>query len=259
MLDVLAPGNWPMFVLVSARVAGLAVTAPLWSVRAVPRSVKGAFAVTVTLVLLPIAPRFGGAVELLAMPGVIAVELLIGVTIGLAAGLFLYSVQVAAEVVSTQMGLSLAGTLAPTLSGTTPGMGELKSMMALAMYVTLGGHLVLMRGLGESLHAIPPGTPVAWTSGTGALLGFAGQLFALAVRVAAPVMVALLLTNIALAVLGKAVPQLNVLMLAFPITIGVGLIAFGAALPFLGSLMTEWIDGLPHSVESLLGAFVHGR
>ena len=254
MLDVLDPLTWPTFVLVSARVAGLAVTAPLWALRSVPRSVKGAFAVVLTIALLPLAPPLQGDVEILVVPIALAAELLIGVAIGLSAGVLLYAVQVAAEVISTQMGLSIAGTLAPTMSGSTPGMGELKTMMALAMYVTLGGHLVLLQGLGASLHAIRPGSGIALTTGAPALVDLVGSLFGTAVRVAAPIMVALLLTNVALAVLGKAVPQLNVLMLAFPITIGLGLIVFGASIPVLGSVLASWIDGLPYVVDRLIGA-----
>ena len=70
-----------------------------------------------------------------------------------------------------------------------------------------------------------------------------------------PTPVALVITNLALGILGKAVPQLNVLMLAFPITIGLGLLMFGAALPFLGSLFSEWVEAIPLALDTVIDGF----
>ncbi len=255
LLDVLAPINWPTFAILSARVAGLVLSAPLWSGRFVPKTIRLAFAVLLTLLLLPVAPTGAAPEGVVLMPLLMAGELLLGVAIGVTASMFVHAVRVGAAIVSVQMGLSLGGALAPTIGGGSPGIGELKNMMALVIYVTLGGHLALMAGLGMSLELIPPGSPVDITAGASALVSLAGGLFATAVRVAAPIMVALLLTNISLAILGKAVPQLNVLMLAFPITIGVGLVVFGAALPYYHTLIVQWVEGIPGSVLNMIDAF----
>lgn len=255
ILDILAPQNWPGFVMLSARVSGLLLVAPVWSMRAIPRAVRGAFAVVLTVTLLPTVPEAAVPEELLALPIAMGSELLFGVAIGLAAGLFVYAVQVAAEVIAVQMGLSIASILAPTLTGAPPGMAELQNLMALAVYMTLGGHLLLLVGLSSSLHTIRLGVSVDVVTGGSVLVAMVGGLFSAAVRIAAPVMVALVLTNMALGITGKAVPQLNVLMLAFPITIGVGLLVFGAALPFLASLFVEWVENIPIMIESLTAAF----
>lgn len=253
--DVVAPQNWPAFVMLSARVSGLLLVAPVWSMRAIPRAVRGAFAVVLTVTLLPTVPESAVPEELLALPIAIGSEMLFGVAIGLAAGLLVYAVQVAAEVISVQMGLSIASILAPTATGAPPGMAELQNLMALAVYVTLGGHLLLLVGLSSSLHTIRLGVSVDLVTGGSVLVAMVGGLFSAAVRVAAPVMVALVLTNIALGITGKAVPQLNVLMLAFPITIGLGLLVFGASLPFFASLLVEWVESIPLMIETLTAAF----
>lgn len=253
--DIVAPQNWPAFVMLSARVSGLLLVAPVWSMRAIPRAVRGAFGVVLTVTLLPTVPGSAVPEELLALPIAIASELLFGVAIGLAAGLFVYAAHVAAEVIAVQMGLSIASILGPTLTGASPGMAELQNLMALAVYVTVGGHLMLLMGLSSSLHSIRLGVSVDLVTGGSVLVAMVGGLFSAAVRVAAPVMVALVLTNIALGITGKAVPQLNVLMLAFPITIGVGLLVFGASLPFLGSLLVESVESIPRIMETLTAAF----
>jgi flagellar biosynthetic protein FliR len=254
-LDALAPINWPTFAILSARVAGLVLSAPIWSGRVVPKTVRLAFAVLLTLLLLPAVPPVVVPEGVVLLPLLMASELLLGVAMGVAASMFVHAVQVGAAIVSVQMGLSLGGALAPTLGSGAPGIGEFKNMMALVIYVTLGGHLSLIAGLGSSLDLIQPGSPIDFVTGSLALVSLAGGLFATAVRVAAPIMVALLLTNIALAILGKAVPQLNVLMLAFPITIGVGLVVFGAALPYFQALIVQWVEGVPGSVGDMIEAF----
>ncbi|HRX19697.1 MAG TPA: flagellar biosynthetic protein FliR, partial [Gemmatimonadales bacterium] len=93
------------------------------------------------------------------------------------------------------------------------------------------------------------------------LLALGGTVFSVAVRVAAPVMVALLVTNLALAVLNRAVPQLNTMMVAVPITVGVGLIGLGATLALVGGEVTRWVSGLDDALAGLLVALqpVGGR
>jgi flagellar biosynthetic protein FliR len=135
------------------------------------------------------------------------------------------------------------------------GVGELKNLLAVCLYVTLGGHLTLLSGVAESFRAIPPGGAIDLDAGGRAVGALAGTLFSVAVHAAAPIMVALLLTNVGLAILSRAVPQLNAMAVAFPITIGLGLLMVGAALPFTGAFIGQWAGGLPGSVDRMIDAF----
>ena len=132
-LDALAPEYWPTFALVSARVAGVVIVAPVWSMRGVPRTIRGAFAILLTVALLPTVSPATLPEHLLGLPILLGSELILGVVIGLSAALFVYAAQVAAEVIAVQMGLSIAGILAPTASGSPPGIAELQHLMALAV------------------------------------------------------------------------------------------------------------------------------
>jgi len=140
--------------------------------------------------------------------------------------------------------------------GATSGVGEIKNLLALAIYVTLGGHLVLLAGVARSLDAIPPGGTIDAVRGGTAIVALAGTIFDVAVRAAAPVIAALLLANFALAILSRAVPQLQAMAIAFPITIGLGFLVMGAALPFTGAFVGEWVGTLPGTVARTVGAFV---
>ncbi|NOT09591.1 MAG: flagellar biosynthetic protein FliR [Gemmatimonadales bacterium] len=252
LVDALQPAHWPTIALVSARAVGLIMVAPLWSFAAIPPLLRGAIAMLLTLAVLPsvaTVPDSGALV--VALPA----ELLLGVALGLTAAVFLHGVTIAAEVLSLQMGLSLGAALAPGSDLGAPGIGELTMLMSLAIYVTVGGHLALAEAFAQSLVAIPAGSALHVAGGGQAAVALAGTAFDVGVRAAAPAMVALLVTNIALALMSRAVPQLNAMMVAIPVTIGVGLLAIGTALPTLAGWMAGWATSLGSAADQMTRAF----
>ena len=256
---LLEPGRWPVFVLITARLGGLMLTAPLWSMTAMPGSVRAAVTLVLAAVLLPLAPATPLPDALVELPLPVAYELLVGLAIGLTAAVVVQGATLAGEVVSLQTGLSLGAALAPVPEMPASGLGQLYGLLALLLYACLDGHLMLLRGLADSLRALPPGAPLALAAGGRELAGIAGALFATALGAAAPVMVTLLLANAALAVLSRAVPQLNAMMVSMPLAIGVGLVVLGFTLPMVAAAMARGVVGLPDEVARALGAFAPGR
>lgn len=255
-LAVLEPTHWPLLALVSARVVGLLLVAPVWSLRPVPVRLRGAAAVVFSAGLLPVAlrvtPAAGPAAPLLAL----ATELLLGLTIGMAAGVFLAGLAVAAEVVGLQMGLSLGAAFGGMTEMGAPGIGQIYQQFALGIFVVLGGPVLLLSGLADSLLLIPPGTAVDVPGGSRAIVAMAGDVFRVAMQVVGPVMVALLVTNLALAVLNRAVPQLNTMMVAVPVTVAVGLVAIGATLPLAAGIVSHWARGTADEAVRVIRPFV---
>jgi flagellar biosynthetic protein FliR len=251
--QVLAPGRWPAFVLVSARLSGLMITGPLWSMTNLPGRARAAITVLLSIVLLPSVPATKLPDELLALPLPFALEMVVGIVIGLTAAILVQGVAMAGEIISLQMGLSLAPQLAPIPDLQVSVVGLILSNLVVLLYVGIGGHLMLLRGLADSLQTLPPGLPMDLTGGRDAALAV-GAVFRCALSAAAPVMVTLLLAEISVALLSRAVPQINAMMISFPIAIGVGLIMTGAALPFLATGIEGWMHRLPGSVTTLLGA-----
>lgn len=246
------PGRWPVFALVSARVSGLMLMAPLWSMPGLPKMVRAGIVVLLTLLLMPLVASVRVPEAALALPLPLAGELMVGLLIGLTAAVIVYGVTLAGEVISLQMGLSLGHALAPTPEAEVSSVGQLQSVLGLLIYASVGGHLMLIRGLADSLSVLPPGVLPSFEAvgRSGALLF--GTLFSTALRAAAPVMVALLLANVAIAILGRAVPQLNAMMVSFPITIGLGLLVLGLALPSIGGAVVGWIEGLPRDLAGVV-------
>jgi flagellar biosynthesis protein FliR len=256
LLHLVGVQDWPAFVLVSARLSGLFLAAPLWSMAGVPRTIRGAAAVLLTLVLIPrVTPVAPLPDDMLAMAAVLGAETLMGIAIGLTGALVMQGVTVAGEVASLQMGLSLGQALGSMPEGVTVGVGQLQGYFAMTIYLTLGGHLTLYQGLAASFGSVPAGRAVLGLAGGREIVDLASTVFSAGIRTAAPIMISLLLTNLALAILGRAVPQLNVMILAFPVTIAVGLIALGASLPFLATYLGRTVNDLPALVGQTIGAF----
>lgn len=256
LLQLIGIQDWPTFVLISARVSGLFFAAPLWSMTELPRSVRGALAVLLSVILLPVVARPAPLPDdMLVMAMILAGETLLGIAIGLTGALLMHGIVLAGEVASMQMGLSLGQALGSLPEGATVGVGQLKGYFAMLIYLSVGGHLMLYQGLAESFTRVAPGEAWAGMAGGEAVVGMAGMIFTTALQAAAPIIVALILTNVALGIIGKAVPQLNVMMLAFPVTISVGLIALGASLPFMATFFTARVEGLPAMVTQTVDAF----
>jgi flagellar biosynthetic protein FliR len=253
----LAPEKWPTFALLTGRVGGLMLTAPAWSGTTLPRMVRTAVTVVLALVLLPMAPTAPMPDHVLDLPLPMAGEIAIGLVIGLAAAVLVQAMGVAGEVMSMQMGLSIAPSLAPVPELQVVGIGPITSLLATLIYLALGGHLMLLRALAASLHTLPPGGGIVFTGGGPVALALAGQLFSCAASAAAPVMVALLLANVSLAILSRAVPQLNAMMVSFPLTIGIGLLMFAVSLPNVSNVVARWVQELPGGVDGLLAPLTH--
>lgn len=253
----LSPDRWPTFVLVTGRIGGLMLTAPGWSGQTLPATVRTAVTVVLAVLLLPMAPAAPLPDHVLDLPLPMAAEIAIGVVIGLTAAVLVQAVGLAGEVVSMQMGLSIAPALSPVPEMQVVGLGQISTLLAILIYLLLGGHLMLIRALGESLRVLPPGGGIDFVAGGPAAAALAGQLFACAASAAGPVMVALLLANIALAVLGRAVPQINAMTVSFPITIGVGLLMYSVSLPNVSAVVARWVSELPGAVNGMLVPFTN--
>lgn len=242
---VFAPDRWPSLVYVSARLGGLMLVAPLWSMSQVPGRARAAITLLLSLALLPAAPAVAWPEQALAIPLPLAAELVIGLSVGMAGAVLVQGVALAGEVIALQMGLAIAGALAPVPEAEVPPVGQFHSLLALLVYLALDGHLLLFRALADTLRTLPPGQVFDLAAGGRLQADAAGALFAAAVWAAGPVMVALFVANLAIAVLSRAVPQLNAMLVSFPVTIALGLLVLGAALPGIGAAIEARVQHLP--------------
>lgn len=249
------PDRWPALLFVTARVTGLMLSAPFWSMATMPRTVRAAVTIVLSVLLLPSAPSLTAPDQPFAMALPLALEGLIGVAIGMTAAVLVQGAAFAGEIVGVQMGLSMgpAVMVLPDLPNSE--LGHLFGMFATVIFLGVDGHLALLRGLAESLRALPPGSAFDLATGATVTANLLGALFSTAIDIAAPVLATLLLVHVAMALLNRAVPQLNALMTSFPITIGIGLLTLGLTLPVMTGALSNSLDQLPAMVDHTLGAW----
>lgn len=246
------------FTLILMRVAPIIFLLPIFSARQVPNLAKAGLTLMVSLILLPtvkIDPRYfpGESYEFIYFMGA---ELMVGFILGLAVKLIFAGVQLAGEFVAYQMGLAMANIIDPQSGGNSTLVAEFCYLFAILIFLLVDGHHWFFRAMDQSFAVIAPGGVHL----QGGLLQYfsrlSGEMFTIAVKLTAPVMAVLIFTQIALGLVSKMVPQINILLTSFPLTIGLGLFFFGLSLdlfgPYLKNLLEQAGVGLVQTLLPLL-------
>lgn len=252
------PGGAAVAALLVFRLTGLLWLAPLFSGRAIPGGIRTAVLVALALLLWPSAAAAAGAEGARVTAAAVLSELGVGLTLGLGAAIFVGAAEAAGDTLAVQMGLSGANVVDPMSQTQLPVLGQLLGLFATALILSTGGHLVILGALHRSLEILPPGHPVALQGGALAVVGLGGTLLELGLRLAAPVVAAMMLGNVGLGILARTVPQLNVLMVAFPVQIALGLAVLAAILPVMAAMFAGWPGEYEAVAGSILEAFLPG-
>jgi flagellar biosynthetic protein FliR len=254
--DPLAPGAAATLVLTGARVGGLVLIAPVFSSTVVPRLVRVGLLIILTVLIAPVA--FAGPHATIAITAAsLASETLIGVGIGLGAAVIVGAAETAGDIMAVQMGLSGSAILNPLDSSQLPVLGVFGQLFAVTVLLSLDFHHTMLRAVADSFQMFPVGGTVSLSNGLAALTQLGGALFVFGVRFAAPVIAVILIANVALAVLGRAAPQLNLLSVSFPVQIALGLITLGATLPAMARSLhgaTSWYQNTLIQLSGALAA-----
>ena len=255
--DLFAPGAPDLLVLFGARVSGLVLVAPVFSARPIPMPVKSGLVILLTLLMLPVAQAHVATPAL--TPVAVVGEALVGFALGLGAALIVGAAETAGELLSIQIGLSGAAIFDPLSQRQVTALGQLVHLFAVVLVLSLDGHLVMLDALGSSARLVPVGTPLDVAGGLRALAVQGSTLFALGLQLASPVVAVVLVANVALAVLSRAAPQLQILQLAFPVQILVGVGTLVATFPFIASWFLRWEGRYDALLTQAMTALTGGR
>lgn len=227
--------NWlgletlPAFLLVLTRIVGMLLTAPVFGGPAVPVIVRAGLAGLLALLLAPlVSPSVPVRPDFPAMTLAAAGELSIGLLIGFAASLLFSAVQSAGHLADLDMGVALANVLDPVTHDQVAVVSQFQLYLAAAAWLLIGGHHFLISATVGSFSAVPVAGLAAPTLTTSAIGGMATQVVVSALQLAAPTILALFLVTVALGVLARAVPDLNLFSLGYPVRLLVGLAVLAA-------------------------------
>ena len=238
----IAPLLWPFL-----RVLALFSVAPVFSMRAIPMRVKIGLAFFVALCAQAVladqpAIDFTGPAAL----GAIAQQLTVGLAVGFAARLVFAAVELAGEVVGLQMGLNFASFFDPTSNAQTSAVGQFFGHITTLLFIVVNGHLLVLMAVVKSFERFPADGSFLQALATMQIVQLGAAVFSSALWIALPMIALLLFVNLAMGIISRVAPQMNIFAVGFPVTLSVGLLGIAATLPMLEqpllSLLQRAID-----------------
>jgi flagellar biosynthetic protein FliR len=198
---------------ISVRLSGLMLFAPFFGSMVIPVRIKAILVLAMTVLLFPTVGNEIGQHALADWPLLVFTEFLVGVGMGIATNVVFEAVQLTGSVLGIQMGYSLVNILDPQSQVDTPVVAMFYQSIAMLLFLQMDVHYWLLRAVGNSFRYVPPGTAHLSSLFTMSVVKTVGEMFGLGVQIAAPVLSATLAADIILGLLGKAAPQMPLMLL----------------------------------------------
>lgn len=256
MLDIINYGaeKLQLFILILMRIGGIMLTAPIFSHRSVPRRMAVAMSLGLAVVLTPLMaqtalPQAGSLIGLVFL---CLKEIFVGVLIGLVFAVIFLGIRLAGSVVGYQIGFAMVNVVDPNSPDPVSVLGEFWVLLATLIFLIINGHHIVISGLADSFRLIPLG--VATPSGRVGewFLKYSSFVFILAVKFAAPVIMTVFLTEVAMGVLARTMPQMNIFIVGFPLKIFIGLLLVGVSLPAFSYVLRKVCANLDRELAYLM-------
>jgi flagellar biosynthesis protein FliR len=241
------------FILVLARISPLFLVAPMFSSKMVPSRVKGIAAVGLAVGMAPLATKGQHVpLDVMSLVALIAKEFLVGLAFAYALSVLFAAVSAAGSLADTFIGFSFGALVDPVTGNNASVLSQAYSLVGIAVFIAINGDTWVIQGLNHTYDLVPlTGTPALGSMVAGVQHAFTG-IFISAVELAAPVMLAVIITDAAFGAVARVVPQLNVFAVGFPAKVTVGLLIIGVSLPFAAGWISDQLqDSVSAALQSL--------
>ncbi len=250
-----SPGEYKVFILILVRVSIFLFMFPVFSSPVVPGIAKIGLALLITFILYPVA---GVKPELFPDSslgfGVLVVgEIIVGMVLAYSVDIFFGAVQLAGQIVGFQMGFSMINVIDPQSGTDLSIISQISYLVVILIFIMLNGHHTIIQALVESFRLVKMGDFYLHENMNRQMIDMATGLFALGVKMSAPAMAALFFTNAAFGICAKFVPQMNIMIVAFPVQIAVGLVTFGITLQVILIMTRNYMGSFSKVLVSLMG------
>ncbi len=241
------------FFALLTRLSVMLAVFPIFGHMVIPVPVKVLLGLSLSVMLFPvlvtsavIVPAHAAvwADSVSGIAGVIAREVIFGLALGFCVRLVMDAVQIGGDIISNFMGFSAAHTYDPQHETTTPVVAQVLNTLALLLFLTMDGHLILIQAAAASFKIVPIGEAAFHGAFANTLLDIASDTFKIGIQIGAPIAISIFAVNIVYAILSKAIPQLNVLVLSFAVSAGLGLFVLMVSMPETLGASRDVFDGL---------------
>lgn len=243
-----------ILLLILLRVSAVLIAAPIFGHRSFLSRGKIGLAFMVTLIVFPIVAERGFEVPegIFTYVFMMISEVIMGLILGFIVLLVFVGIQFAGQLAGLQMGFGIVNVIDPQSSNQISILGQFLNILAILILLSLNGHHVILNGLLHSFDVVPLGGVTLPEAVMVKLIALCAQIFVVAVKISAPILVALFLVSVAMGILARTVPQMNVFIVGFPLQIGVGMTALSLSLPLFYLVMERVIDVLERDLVTVI-------
>jgi len=237
-----------LFFLMLVRFTSMLMSAPVFGIKGIPIIWKIGFGGLLALLVFPVVNRVTPEIELDLVNALVLVagEILTGITIGVIIMFMFAGFELAGEYIAMDMGISMAQEFDPLFQQQISIIARLKNILAMLLFVLIDGHHFLIEAAVTSFRVLPIGTWNMNGLAISRIIKISATVFVIGVKIAAPAMVTLFLTSVAMGLTARAVPQMNIFFVGFPLRISAGFVAIMMAFP----LFFYVFKNLLHSFEA---------
>ncbi|MFW5840374.1 MAG: flagellar biosynthetic protein FliR [Planctomycetota bacterium] len=247
MIAILLP-----MLLILGRIGAFLAVLPLFSWHALPMRVRAGLAIVLTFFMSKLSPPAvlpAGPMHVFASGLMMTREILCGLALGLAVRVLYAAAEQGGRFASRQMGFAMAQAVNPLSGDSAETMGTFFDISFSLFFLVLNGHHLLIALMARSYEVFPIGAPPDTAQMALALVDAGSLMLVFALRMAAPLVAAFILITVMLGVIARALPEMNILMISFPIRIGLGFLMAAALVPYLGAFTYE----LANEIGTFLG------
>lgn len=243
ILNVIDPVEFRTYLLVLLRVSILLFMFPVFSSNVFPARLKMGFAMVVSLLFYSVVEVDLTRFPLTAVSTglLVLAEALIGLTLGLCLRIFFGSVQLAGQIIGFQMGFAMINVLDPQTGSNVSIMDQLGYWVCVIVFLLLNGHHIMFMAVIDSFKLVPMGVFMMQKEMLVKMTDLVAQLFLLSIKIGAPVIVSLAFVSASFGLVAKFSPQMNVMIVAFPLKIIAGLVLFGLTLQIIVIITQNYI------------------
>lgn len=254
ILNVIDPVIFRTYMLVLLRISIVLFMFPIFSSDVFPAMLKMGLALVVSLLLYSVVqvdltrfPLTMGATVLLVLA-----EALIGLTLGLCLRMFFGAIQLAGQVIGFQMGFAMINVMDPQTGANVSIMDQIGYWVSLIIFLLLNGHHIMFLAVIDSFKLVPIGFFMLQDEMMVKMITLGSQMFLLSLKIGAPVIASLVFVSVGFGLMAKFSPQMNVMIVAFPLKIVVGLVLFGLTLQIILIMTREYVGGFKQLLMYLL-------
>jgi len=214
-----------LYFLVFVRISGIIFTAPFFGSAIIDVRLKIFFSFILAVLVFYTVPKISFEnVNTILLMLIIVKELLIGIMTGFLGRLLFVGVEFGGQVIGFQMGFGIVNVIDPQTNSQVSIISQFQNIVMILIFLAIGGHRLIIESIAKSFLVVPVGTFVIPETANLYLVKIFSEIFVIALKIVAPVFVTLLITHVVMGIIARLVPQINILIVGFPIQIAAGLI-----------------------------------